>query len=162
MPAQREKYILPLAALGFTAGTWTPTLTSNVLTARKTAADNAPTVVFTFTPPAETPLRWEQQVEAVELPYKVATAALDAAPTITVRKVTLNETSGVVSVATVSATTAIRGLNTTGTAAGDYVIKSTFATPTRLEDNEYLQVEVAFDAAGTTVLDVFPARITLA
>lgn len=160
--AQRMSFMVPNTGFVFSTGTWTQTDVSGVHKQRKTAADNAPVVRFFVCPPPETPYPHERQVKKIHLPYTIATAALDAAPTAVVRKVSLNGTTRVLDDATVTETEAISGTAALGTAVGDYLLTITLTTPQRLEDHEYLQVEVTFDAAATTVLDLGHAFAELA
>jgi hypothetical protein len=157
----RKWRFLALAELMFSTGTWTVTAVSNILK-RKTAADAAPVVRFLVRPEPTIPHGWLRAVRAVETPYTVTTAALDAAPTAVVRRITLHETTGVLSTETLTESEIIRGTNSTGTAEGDYIHRIAFADPINLLDNQYLQVEVTFDAAATTVLDIGAPRVEYA
>jgi hypothetical protein len=159
--AQRTAIHVPLNLLGFSTGTWARSLQSNVEVYRKTAADNSPIMFVTLPIPPEFPLAREVNVESVDVYYSVTTAALEAAPVSVLRRKTLVAATGP-TVATVTETEAITGDDTTGTAEGQYKLTITPSSPVRLDDNdEQLQVEVTFNAAATTVLDITAVVVNL-
>jgi hypothetical protein len=159
--AQRNSFIVPLTGLMFSTGTWTLTAVSDVMKYRKTAADNSPVVRFFVDPGPEGPASRARNVKKVHVPYTVATADLDAAPTTVIRKISEDGTTRVLSDAVLTETEAKSGTDTTGLAVGDFLLSVTLATPVRLADGEYLQVEVTFDAAATSVLDIGCPRVEL-
>jgi hypothetical protein len=156
--ANRVSRFLGIGELSFSLGTWTVTAVSNVLKQRKSAADQTPVIRFPVRPERVVPDGWYRKIKSIEIPYSVATAALDAAPTSVVRVISMNETTGVWSASSLTVTQSIRGTDTTGTAVGDFVITLNF-DPQDLNDSSYLQVEVTIDAAATTVLDIGAPRV---
>ena len=145
--------------LGNTTGTWTRVTASNVTTLNKTAADDTTTVdVAIPLQPGMFALE-KQPIKAIELQYTVATAALDAAPTAVLNKITIDPDTGVITRAAVTQTLTFKGTNTVGTAAGTYFAVITPASPISPNAGEEYTLEVTFNAAATTVLKVSGLQI---
>lgn len=143
-----------------TVGTFTYTTASNITSLDKTAADDTSVVVFPIKKMPRTLDQDDPAISVIEVTYSVATAALDAAPTAVLNKLTKNTTTKVWSRSAVTQTLTFAGTNTAGTAAGTYDAIVTITTPTRLEDNESLELELTFNAGATTVLKLFGMAVT--
>lgn len=137
-----------------TTGTWTRVTASNVTTYNKTVADDTTTVDFEVPALPGMFALDRQPVKAIEVQYSVATAALDAAPTAVLNKITIDPATGVITRAAVTQTLTFKGTNTVGTAAGTYFAVITPSAPISPNAGETYTVEVTFNAGLTTVLKV--------
>lgn len=150
--------LIPISNFSHSAGTWTATVASNVWYARRTAADAAAT---TYIPLGYAPQRdgstKGSKLQSIEVHYRVVTAALDALEAH-LYKATLGADGALLTVAEVTTT-----YDTGHDAAAEridvdeHLMTLTPSTPTYLDDNEYLFVEVVADAAATSLLDYFGA-----
>ena len=143
-----------------TSGTYTLTLTANILSFDKTAADDTTVVVFPIPKLPRTATQDDPAVSVIECSYSVATAALDAAPTAVLNLCSKSATTKVTSRAATTQAITFAGTNTVGTAAGTYDAIVTITTPARLTDLQYYELELTFNAAATTVLKLFGISIT--
>lgn len=140
-------------------GTWTSTVASNVWFDRRTAADAA---AVTMIPLGDVPQRDGSTkgaaLQSVEVLFRVVTAALDSLSAI-LYKATLAADGSLLTVAVVP-TSYDTGHDTAAERidVDEHTMTLTVTTPTYLDDNEYLFVEVSWDAALTSVLDFFGAK----
>lgn len=152
------KTFISFAKFVHSAGTWTVTTASNVWFARRTATDAAG---VTFIPLDGVPQRdgatKGSMLASVDVHFRVVTAALDSL-SATLYKATLADDGSLLTVASV-ATSYDTGHDTAAERidVDEHKLTLTVTTPTYLEDNEYLFVEVSWDAATTSVLDFFGA-----
>lgn len=79
----------PANTIAKTAGTWTPTLASNVASDVRSAADANFTLLAPIALPGSANLRNGARLKSVDVFYKVATAALDDFATVELERVTL-------------------------------------------------------------------------
>lgn len=134
-------------------GTWATTVASNVRTKNKTATDETSTIYFDVLPPIEksaTQVTQGVKLLTVVVPYVVTVAALEAAVTLALYKVT-EVPGGADTAASVTGTLAITGDDTTGTAVGEYTATFTVTTPEFVQDNVRYGVEFVINSAATTV-----------
>jgi hypothetical protein len=158
---QRTAIHVPLALLGFSAGTWARSLVANIEAWVRTAADAANTMFVTLPIPPEYPYAHERTVTSIDVFYEIVTAALDTAPTAVLRRKTL-AAGTIPTIATETETEVLSGDDTTGAAVGQYRHRITPATPVRLDGNEeQLQFDWTFDAAATSVVRIYAVRVNL-
>lgn len=159
--AQRTKKFLSLSSIIATVGTWALAIASNIATFNKSAADDTSVLYIPIHEglDPESPDARERTVSLIEVPYSVATAALDAAPSAVLSKVTISETTGVRTRSTLTQTLAFIGTDTGGLNVGTFIAQVTPATPVRCENNEELWLELTINAAATSVVKLFPPRI---
>lgn len=140
------------------AGTWTATVASNVWFSRRTAADAAATtyVALSAVPQRDGSTKGAM-LESVEFHFRIGTAALDAMEAH-VYKATLGADGALLTVAEVT-TTYDAGHDTAAERidVDEHTMTLTVTSPTYLDDNEYLFLEVVYDAAATSVIDEFGA-----
>lgn len=160
--AQRMSFFVPLGDVVATVGAWARAVAAGIASLDKTAADNTSVLYIPLDAGPETPHPHERNIESVELQYSVATAALDAAPTVTFAKVTKNAATGVRSRAAITTTKAVVGTDTVGLAVGTYTLTATPETPIRCEPNEEAVLEVTVDAAATSVVKLGSVKVNLA
>jgi hypothetical protein len=140
------------------AGTWTASVASNIWYSRRTAADAAG---VTYIPLGDVPQRDGStkgvQLESVDVHFRVVTAALDSLAAV-LYKATLGADGSLLTVAAVT-TSYDAGHDTAAERidVDEHRMTLTPSVPAFLDDNEYLFVEVSWDAAATSVLDFFGA-----
>ncbi len=141
------------------AGTWTVTTASQVWFARRTATDAAGVTMIPLTdvPQKNGPYDKGSRLQSVDVHFRVVTAALDSLSAV-LYKATLGADGSILTVATVP-TSYDTGHDSAAERidVDEHKMTLTVTTPTYLDDNEYLFVEVSWDAAATSVLDFFGA-----
>lgn len=148
--------VVPFTKYGHSAGTWTPTVASNVWYNRRTAADAAAT---SYIPLCDVPQRDGAKKGAkllsVDVHFRIVTAALDAMEAH-LYKATFGADGALLTVAEVTTT-----YDTGHDAAAERIdvdehkMTLTPSTPAYLEENEMLFVEVVYDGSATGVIDEF-------
>ncbi len=152
--------IIPFTEFAHSAGTWIPTVASNVWTNRRTAADAAAT---TYIPLSHLLQRdgalKGTKINSVEVHFRIGTVALDAMEAH-IYKATLAADGSLLTVAEVP-TTYDAGHDTAAERidVDEHKMTLTPTAPVYLDDNEMLFVEVVYDAAATSVIDEFLAKV---
>lgn len=136
--------------LNVSAGTWTWTIGSNVLSLVRTAAAATHTVSGQIILPIATSNSGVKLVSLV-VPYTVGTAALTGAPTIVLNKVT-EVADGADTGAAITQTTVFSGTNAVGTANGSYRATATINVPEYVTAGVSYFFTIAFPCDTTTVL----------
>lgn len=152
-----------LSALDFTfsAGTWTPTLASNVLSMVRSAADASFTAYIPLKVDSNASALKGVKIKSIDVYYAIGTGAADDFATVELEKMTLGPDD-----------TAITGAAVTGTCdAGhdsaaerkavdtDHVLTFTITTPAWSDDGDAYVLELIVDCAATTVFTFFGARV---
>ncbi len=154
-----SKFIPPSKILK-TAGTWTPAISSNVISEAKSAADEATTLLIPIDLEGADVALQGAKIQSVDIWYKIATAAADDFATVAASKVTLPASSVAVSGAAVTVTCdADHDTAAERKATGDHKMTVTFSSPAFLEDNETIWISLVIDCAATTVLSIYGAQI---
>jgi hypothetical protein len=151
---------IPANLFAFSAGTWTPTIASDVLTMVRGAADAS----FTAMIPIEInsnsiPLKGSKLV-SIDIWYAIGTAAADDFATADLNKVVLAADDTAPTAAAV-ATTPDAGHNTAAERLAvdtDHCMTLTLDTPAWIDDGDFYWVELIVDCAATTVVTFFGAR----
>ena len=143
----------------FTAGTWTPTISSNVASQVRGTADASFTILVPITLPSNDAAMKGAYLQSLDIYYKIATAACDAVAEGTLDKMTLPANAAAVAGASVTVTP------DTGhdTAAERYAVAShtmtmTLSTPAWIDDGEAYVLSLVVDAAATTVFTFYGVR----
>lgn len=148
--------VIPFTKYTHSAGTWTPTVASNVWYNRRSAADAAAT---SYIPLMEIPQRdgatKGAKLTSVDIHFRVVTAALDAMEAH-LYKGTMGADGALLTVAEVT-TSYDTGHDSAAERidVDEHKMTLTVTTPFYLEDNEFLFVEMVSDAAATSLLDEF-------
>ena len=150
------QFISPFA-YGKSAGTWTPTIGSNVVKDVRTAHDSSFTMLIPITIPSNgSPLKGSR-LKSVEIFYAIATNAADDFATVAMDLVTLGvddtAAAGAAVVHTIDAphdTAAERLAVDT-----DHVMTLTLTTPIWIDDNQIVWVSCIVDCHANTVFTNF-------
>jgi hypothetical protein len=152
------KFIPPSKILK-TAGTWTPAISSNVISEARGAADEAVTLLIPVDLEGADVALQGAKLQSVDIWYKIATAAADDFATVAASKVTLPATGSAITGAAVTVTCdADHDTAAERKAVGDHKMTVTLSTPAFLEDNEAIWLSLVIDCAATTVLTIYGAQ----
>lgn len=144
-----------------TVGTWAFVNSSNQTSFDHTDADETAVVVIPIPKMPRTFNQDDPAISVISVTFSIATAALDAAPTAVLSKYSKHATTKVWSDSAVTQVLTFAGTDTAGTAAsGTWDAIVTITTPTRLADNESLELELTFNCAATTVLKLWGVGVT--
>lgn len=149
---------IPPSAIQKSAGTWTPTLATDLVSDNRTAADTAFNLFVPIPIPSNSEYRKGSKLLSVELYYSVGTAALDGFATVALKKLTLPATGTAVT-GTDVAVTIDTGHDTAAErlATGEHTMTVTLDTPAYIDDGEGYVLYCACDAAATSVFKLFGA-----
>ena len=150
---------IPPANIQKTAGTWTPTLTSNVLADVRTAADASFTLFIPIPLPANAAVKAGAKLKSIDVYYKILTAAADDFATVELEKMALKATGSIPTGAAVT-TTEDSGHDAAAErkATGDHTMTVTITSPAYLDEDDHYVLELIVDAAATTVFSIYGAR----
>ena len=152
-----SQFISPFA-YGKTAGTWTPTIASNVIKDVRSQADASFTMLIPITIPSNESALKGARLKSIEIFYAIAVAADDFA-TVAIDKVTLGVDDTAASGASVAHTIDV-GHDTAAerkAADTDHVMTLTITNPFYIDDNEVVWVSCVVDCAATTDFTNFGA-----
>lgn len=150
--------IVPFQKFAHSAGTWTPSVASNVWYNRRTAADAA---AVSMIPLCDVPQRdgalKGAKLNSVDVHFRIVTGALDAMEAH-LYKATLQADGTLVTVAEVT-TTYDAGHDSAAERidVDEHKMTLTPSSPAYLEENEMLFVEIVYDGSATGVIDEFCA-----
>lgn len=148
--------VIPSTKYAHSAGTWTQTVASNVWYNRRTAADAA---AVSYIPLVDVPQRdgalKGSKLNSVDIHFRIVTAAIDAMEAH-LYKATFGADGALLTVAEVT-TTYDTGHDAAAERidADEHKMTLTPSSPTYLDNNEMLFVEVVWDGSATGVIDEF-------
>lgn len=150
---------IPPASISKSAGTWTPSVSSNVIQEARGAADASFTLLVPIPIPSNESALKGCKLESVDLFYKIATAAADDFATVELEKVALpadtaapTGTAPTVTIDTGHDTAAERK------AVAQHTMTVTLSTPAWLDNDDAYFLQCVVDAAATTVFTLYGAR----
>jgi hypothetical protein len=151
---------IPPANIQKTAGTWTPTLSSNVWSDVRTANDSS----FSLAIPIQlfgnaAGLRGVKLI-SIDVYYAIGTAAADDFATVELEKMALGADDTAITGAAVT-TTLDAGHDTAAERLAqdtDHVMTVTLATPEWIDNDEVFVLTLTVDCAAGTVFTLFGAR----
>jgi hypothetical protein len=152
------QFISPFA-YGKSAGTWTPTIASNVCKDVRTAGDASFTMLIPITIPSNESTLKGARLKSVEIFYAIGTAAADDFATVGMDLVTLGVDDTAATGAAITHTIDA-GHDTAAERLAvdtDHVMTLTITTPFWLDDNQVVWVSCIVDCAATTVFTNFGA-----
>jgi hypothetical protein len=149
---------IPPVDIQKSAGTWTPTLTSNALGDFRTRADAAFNLFVPIKVPGNSVALQGARLKSVELIYKIVTAACDSVTTVELEKQSIAASTNVVSGAAVSITlNAAEDTDAERLAVASHRIIVTLDTPEWVDNDVFYTLYVTFDAAATTDFTLYGA-----
>jgi hypothetical protein len=149
---------IPPTAFGFSAGTWTWTVASNVWSNNRTAADASFTIYMPIPIPSNAVAFKGSKLLSVEFMYSISVAAADdfAVATALLYLDTLAAT-GTLNTAAAVTTTKDTGHDTDAEclAVDEHRLVLTVTTPLWIDNDQGYHAEFVVDAAATTVFKIF-------
>jgi hypothetical protein len=154
-----SKFISPALAQ-FSAGTWTPTLASNVFSMNRTAADAAFNCAIPIQLNSNSVDLKGAYLQSIDVYYTIATAAADDFATVELEKMTLPAATGSAPTGAAVTTTEDTGHDTAAErlAADDHKMTVTLSTAEWIDDDEVFVLWLVVDCAATTVFKLYGAR----
>ncbi len=154
---------VPPTVFGYSAGTWTLAVASNVWSLDRTAGDASFTVYMPVLIPSNSVALKGSKLLSVELMYSITTAAADdfVAATCALYKDTLQATaasgSGTLNTAAIATGTLDTGHDTAAElkAVDEHRLKWSLTTPVWIDNDATYHLEAVVDAAATTVFKIF-------
>jgi hypothetical protein len=153
-----SQFISPFS-FGYSAGTWTPTIASNVVKNVRTAAGAANTILIPIPLPSNDSALKGARLKSIDVWWVNATADLAAFATVEVEKVALTANGSAVTGAAV--TTTIDSNNDTEAkriTQASHKMTVTITTPEWIDDDTALFLELVITGAASSVLALFGAR----
>lgn len=156
---QMRQFIPPFMC-GKTAGTWTPTIASNVVSDNRTAADASFTLLIPIFLPSNGAHLKGAYLTAIDVWYTIATAAADDFATVELEKMTLPASGSALSGAAIEITVdTAHDTAAERKATGDaHKMTITLDTAEWIDEDEVLYLQLVVDAAATTVFKFYGAR----
>jgi hypothetical protein len=151
---------IPPSAIQKTAGTWTPTISSNVISDVRSAHDSSFTLLIPLSLPGSDVALQGAKIKSVDVWYKIATNAADDFATVALSKVTLAATS--VAVAGAAVTVTVDTAHDTAAerlAIADHKMTVTLATAAFIDQDYAYWLSCVIDAHANTVFTLFGARV---
>ena len=150
---------IPPTAIAKTAGTWTPTLTSNVMSDVRTNADSNFTLMVPILVPSNANLRNGARLKSIDVYYKIAGTAAEDFDTVELERMTLPTTQVIPSGATV-AITLDAGHDTAGerAAVAGHVMTVTLDAPVWMTKADTLCLTMIVNPAAGTAFTLYGAR----
>lgn len=142
-----------------TAGTWTPTLASNVLSEVRTANDSAFTAYVPIKIPSNSKALKGAMLKTIDVYYKIGTAAADDFATVELERMTAPINTVIPTGAAVTIT--VDALHDTAAeryAVAEHKMTITITTPTWTDDDQYYVLTLIVDNAATTVFTLYGVR----
>lgn len=149
---------IPPSAIQKTAGTWTPTIGSNVVSDVRTAAGAAFTLLIPIELPQNANYRNGARLKSIDVFYKIGTAD-GTGFTLALNKMTLPATGSAVSGAAVTiGQDAGHDTEAERYAQGDHTMNVSVTTPEWLDDSYAYVLSLVVTAAAGTVFTLYGAR----
>ncbi len=151
---------IPASLIQKSAGTWTPTLSTHLVSDVREAEDSAFNLFIPILLPGNSEYRAGATLKSVDVFYKVGTAALDGLATVALKKMTLPPTGVLVSGSPVAVTLdAGHATEAERVALGDHTLRVTLDAPAYIEYGGEYALYLAVDAAAASVFTLFGARV---
>lgn len=157
---------VPPNLMGYSAGTWTFAVASNVWSYDRTAGDASFTIYIPIVAPSNSVAQKGAYLQSVEFMYAISAAAADdvtALPKLykDTLKATAASGSGTLNTSAEATTTLDTGHDTAAElkAADEHRVKLTLSTPAWIDNDEAYHVEMTVDAAAATVFKFFGAIV---
>jgi hypothetical protein len=150
---------IPSAMILKSAGTWTPSVASNVVKEARTAADASFTLLIPVSLPQSANLNNGARLKSIDVYYKVLTADCDDFATVELEKMALPANTAAPTGAAVATTP--DGSHDTATkrkAQGEHSMTVSLDTPAYMGKDDAYVLQLVVDAAAGTVFTLYGAR----
>ena len=152
---------IPPSQFSKTAGTYTPTLSGNLISEVRSAAAEGFYIFIPIQLPASDVAKQCAKLKSVDIWYKIGTAAMADMAAVEVKKTTLSANATAVAGAAFTAFTVDADHDTAAErkAVGDHKMTLTFTNSPYLEDDETLVIVLTCEGAATSVFTLFGAQV---
>lgn len=153
------KFIHPALFL-FSAGTWTPADSNNVVSIARGAADASFNAYIPIPLPSNDSAQKGSKLKSIDVFYAIGAAAADDFATVELEKMTLGADDTAITGAAVT-TTCDAGHDTAAERLAvdtDHVMTVTLTTPEWIDDAAAFVLKLVIDCAAATVVTFFGAR----
>jgi hypothetical protein len=154
-----KQFISPFG-FGFSAGTWTPTISSELVSNVRSQADASVTILIPIPVPSNSKAFKGAKLASVDIWYAIATAAADDFATAEIVKQALG-VDDTVNTGSAPAVTLDTGHDTAAERLAvdtDHRMTITLDTPVWIDDNDAFFVHLVVDCAATTDLILYGAQ----
>lgn len=154
-------FVLP-SEFSFSAGTWTPTIASDVFSMVRGAADASFTAIVPVKIPANSVPLKGAKLKSINIYYAIGTAAADDFATVDLNKQILGPDDTAITGAAVAAITLDAGHDSAAKRKAqddDHVMTISLNSPAWVDANHVYWVEMVVDCAAGTVFSFFGARV---
>lgn len=151
---------IPPFVCGKSAGTWTPTVSSDVVSDVRTAADAAFDLLIPLALPGSSVALQGAKIVSIDVYYMIATAAADDFATVELDQVVMPAT-GSAPTGSNPTVTLDTGHDTAAErkATGDHTMSVTVSAPIFIEDDHAYFLHLNVDAAAGTVFTFYGAHV---
>lgn len=151
---------IPASEISKSAGTWTPSVASNVPKEARTAADAAFTLLVPIKLEQNGNYRNGARLKSIDVYYQIGTAACDDFATVELEKITWPAATGSAPTGAAVTTTCDAGHDTAAErlAVAAHKMTVTLTTPEWMDDDVAYVLQLVVDAAAATVFTLFGAR----
>ena len=151
------------SAIARSAGTWTPTIASNLTSDVRTANDSSFTLLIPVPVPSNASTLKGAYLKSIDVFYKIATADADDFASVALDKITLPVPAAATGSAFTGASVAITQDAYHDSAAerkaiGNHTMTVSLSAPTWVDDNDAYMLSCVVDAAATTAFSLYGAR----
>ncbi|BAJ65104.1 MULTISPECIES: hypothetical protein [Anaerolinea] len=150
---------IPPADIVKTAGTWTTSLSANVVKEDRTPADGVFNLIVPLGVTGNSASFKGARIKRVDLLYKVSGGACDSIPTVEVEKVTFSAGGTASGAALVATLDSGHDTDAKRKALGDHRMMVTLTSPAWLDDDEACYLYVNVDASATTQFALYGAVV---
>ena len=150
---------IPPAQINKSAGTWTPTLASNALYERRTAADATFNLFIPIRIPSNSVALQGAKIASIEVIYNITTAACDDFATVELEKMTSSAAGAVTGAAVTVSVDTSHDTAAERKATGTHRMTVTITTPEWVDNDCWYVLYLVVDAAATTVFDLYGAIV---
>jgi hypothetical protein len=150
---------IPPAAIGKTAGTWTPAIANNLPNEARGAADGVFTLLVPVTVPSSANYHNGARLKSIDLYYAISVGACDDVASFSLDKITLPANASAPTGAAVTATA--DSANDTGAkrkTAAAHTLTITVTTPEWVDNDTAYVLSLVVDAAANSVFTLYGAR----
>ena len=148
---------IPAALIQKSAGTWTPTLASNVLSDNRTAADATFNLFIPIMIPGNAKALQGARLKSIEVLYTVGTAAMDSVAAPELEKISVSSPGAVTGAAVTTTQDTGHDAAAERITVADHRMVISVTTPEWVDNDVYYNLYIACDAAATSVFKLYGA-----
>jgi hypothetical protein len=152
---------IPPTTFMFTAGTWTPTIASDVVSNVRTAGATSFTALIPLMVPGNSAYRKGSQIKSVDIWYTIATADLTDFATVSLENVALPANTVAPTGAAITGITLDSLHNTAALrkVQGSHKMNVSFDTPIWVNNIQALYIQLILNCAASSVVTLYGANI---